>query len=206
MLQVIQQKPNRFQIITWLHKNLSLPGFEPAVCFFELDGNNKIRPRHIVGFDGITLEQLPPAKLEDNRPVSNVLREMKMVVYGEEELMIQNIQLTKESNDLSFRQSGITKWKSVVGIPIGTNKGYSILLQHDVTKIDFALEHLRLLEALLNTYENLVQVSSTIGANNNVDKNLLGRELTNRQKEILSLVEAGRTNLQIALHLGYTHS
>ena len=202
LIKVIQQKPNRLQLMTWIHKNISFPGYEPAVCFFELKDEDTIIPRHIVGFDGLTLEQLPPVKLEENRPASNVLREMKLVVYSEEELLGQNLILVKESQDLNFRNSEVTKWKSAAGIPIGANQGYSILFQIDVTKVDFAFENLRILESLLNAYESLVYSNSTTESTNS----LLGKNLTKRQEEILSQIRSDKTNLQIALDLGYSES
>ena len=202
LLHVIQQKPKRLQLITWLHKNLSIPNFEPAVCFFELDDDENIRPRAIVGLDGLTLEQLPSVKLEENRPVSNVLRDMKMAVYSKEDLASQNLQIVKESQNLSYRQSEVTKWESAVAIPVGSNKGYSFLFRHDITQIDSALEHLRLLEALLNTYESLVQTEAPTDSK----KPILGQDLTNRQEEIFKFIKLGKTNLQIALVLGYSES
>ena len=153
-----------------------MPGLEPAVCFFELEDDENIKPRVIVGLDGLTLEQLPPVRLEENRPVSNVLREMRMVIYGEEELATQNLQIIKETNDLSFRLTEFTKWKSVVGIPIGSNMGYSILFQIDITQFDFALENCKILESLLNAYESLVQKEAPTDSK----KPILGQELSNR--------------------------
>lgn len=179
-----------------------MPGLEPAVCFFELEDDENIKPRVIVGLDGLTLEQLPPVRLEENRPVSNVLREMRMVIYGEEELATQNLQIIKETNDLSFRLTEFTKWKSVVGIPIGSNMGYSILLQIDITQFDFALENCKILESLLNAYESLVQKEAPTDSK----KPILGQELSNRQEEIFKLIKLGKTNLQIALVLGYSES
>ena len=202
LLQVIQQQPKRLQLITWLHKNLSMPNYKPAVCFFELDDNENIRPRAIVGLDGLTLEQLPSVKLEENRPVSNVLRDMKMAVYSKEDLASQNLQIVKESLNLSYRQSEVTKWESAVAIPVGLNKGYSFLFRHDITQIDSALEYLRLLEALLNTYESLVQKEAPTDSK----KPILGQEFSNRQEEIFKLIKLGKTNLQIALVLGYSES
>ena len=202
LIQVIQQKPTRLQLMTWLHKNLSMPGYEPAVCFFELDADENIQPRNIVGLDDLTIEQLPPIKLEENRPASNVLREMKMVVYGEEELANQNLQIVKESKDLSYRSSGVTKWKAAVGIPIGFNKGYSLLFPIDITQFEFALENFRILESLLNSYETFVHSGSPTESK----KSTLGEPLTKRQEEILSQIRSGKTNMKIALDLGYSES
>ena len=126
----------------------------------------------------------------------------KLVVYSEEELLGQNLILVKESQDLNFRNSEVTKWKSAAGIPIGANQGYSILFQIDVTKVDFAFENLRILESLLNAYESLVYSNSTTESTNS----LLGKNLTKRQEEILSQIRSDKTNLQIALDLGYSES
>lgn len=202
LIQFIQQKPNRLQLMTWIHKNLSMPGFEPAVCFFELEDDEKIIPHNIVGLDNLTIDQLLAIKLDENRPASNVLREMKMAIYGEEELASQNLQIVIKDADLSYRNSEITKWKSAAAIPIGTNKGYSILFPIDVTQFDFALENFRILESLLNAYESLVYSVSPVESK----KSILGTSLTNRQDEILGLIKIGKTNLQIALDLGYSES
>ena len=202
LIQFIQQKPSRLELITWMHKNISMPGYEPAVCFFELVDDEKIIPRNIVGFDDRTLEQLPSVRLEENRPVSNVLREMKLVVYGEAELASQNLQLVKGRSDLSYRNSEVSKWKSAVGIPIGANKGYSILFQIDITQYEFALENLKILESLLNAYESLVHSALPVESKNEI----FGKSLTKRQEEIVTLIKLGKTNFQIAFDLGYSES
>ena len=150
----------------------------------------------------LTIDQLLAIKLDENRPASNVLREMKMAIYGEEELASQNLQIVIKDADLSYRNSEITKWKSAAAIPIGTNKGYSILFPIDVTQFDFALENFRILESLLNAYESLVYSVSPVESK----KSILGTSLTNRQDEILGLIKIGKTNLQIALDLGYSES
>ena len=188
--------------MTWLHKNLSMPGYEPAVCFFELDRDENIKARNIVGFDDLRIEQLPTIKLEENWPASNVLRGMKMVLYGEEELANQNFQIVKESSNLSYRIFEVTKWKSAAGIPIGLNKAYSLLFPIDITQFEFALENFKILESLLNAYESLVHSSSSVES----EKAKLGEPLTNRQEEILSQIKSGKTNMKIALDLGYSES
>ena len=58
------------------------------------------------------------------------------------------------------------------------------------------------MESLLNAYENLVHSASP----DDSKKSILGKNLTKRQEEILRHVNAGMTNIQIALVLGYSES
>ena len=202
LLEFLKNKPKRFQLLNWLHKNLSTEGQHLAICYFQLEDNLKIRPIHIIGIDELSINSLPLADINEDRPVSNVLREMKMLVYSAEELEKQNIKIAKDTGNLSFRNDNIMKWKSAVAIPIGFNRGYSFLFTYDITKIDNAFEHLKLFESILNLFES----SLSEPAISNVKTTIAGEKLSSRQELIVKMITEGKTNMQIGLALGYSES
>ena len=87
-------------------------------------------------------------------------------------------------------------------IPIGTHHGYSLLFSEDITQIEDYVLGLRTFEAILNLYEASLAEPQTITQ----PKEKLGEKLTERQVTIFEQIKLSKTNMQIALALGYSES
>ena len=187
-------------MVTWLSQ--SSPDNEVAVFFFELGKDDYLKQRYYTGIEDHILDPMPAIHLCDDRPASNALREMKMLAYSEADLKAQNKKLVILKENLSPRNQNIVNWRSAVVIPIGTHRGYSLLFTHDITKIEDYVVGLRTFEALLNLYEaSLAEPLPTMQP-----KEKFGEKLTARQETIFEQIKLAKTNMQIALALGYSES
>ena len=127
---------------------------------------------------------------------------MKMLAFSETNLKAQNRKLVTHYKNFSPQDQNFVKWRSSVVIPIGTHHGYSLLFSEDITQIEDYVLGLRTFEAILNLYEASLAEPQTITQ----PKEKLGEKLTERQVTIFEQIKLSKTNMQIALALGYSES
>ena len=197
----LKKRPNHQQIASWISaKAIKNSG----VFYYEMDSDGWIRVRAMAGFDEINLTSLPAKHLNDESEVSELFRRMKIISYSESQLKKKRLENSKKSGEDTFRKSKFYKWKSAVGIPIGSDKAYSILFQIDITLVDGFSSGLEILHAMLETYEEFSEEG--LNMQPRLVPTLKGTPLTSRQRVIVKMIEEGKTNSQIALSIGYSES
>ncbi len=197
----LKKRPNYQQITSWIsEKALN----HSAVFYYEMDSDGWIRTIASAGFEETSLANLPTIHITDEVPAALLLRRMKIIAFSEKELENLNLAISKLKRNLTFRSAEFKKWKSAIGIPIGSNKGYTILFQIDITQVDGFLTGLEILRSLLETYDEFANEGKSIKPI--LVSPLKDTPLTERQNQIVKLIENGKTNSQIKLVLGFSES
>lgn len=196
LIEFIQLKPHRAQLVHWLHENLQTQNTHPRVSFYELSEDGFIAIKHD------SSSKMPSNNnfkigIDEDFPAANVLRTQKMRLIGEKEFIKEFSTLSKFKNI-----SEIQKFRSVFAFPVSLNKGYSLLFENDVTLLESTNPFMTLLETIIKLYE----VTNYRDNSKDQVEDLYGQELTKRQHAILDLMKLGRTNLQIASHLKFSVS
>jgi DNA-binding CsgD family transcriptional regulator len=99
-------------------------------------------------------------------------------------------------------------WRSLVVFAVLNTYLVTITFQVQVPNDDTNQNYFSMLRTLLSVYLGNLESGNAIKHSNShrTKQDLLGRELTERQTEILELVREGLTNVSIAAKIGYSES
>ncbi len=192
-VNLIMSKPNHHTITAFLSEHLS-PDEQPcAVSFGVVKDDGYLEVVALAGYGDLDLSKVPAIHISQNRPSSIAIRNMKLTLFSKSEIA---------QFDWWQNKAFVEQWNSVVAIPVGADRVYMALFRSDLTQVDDYLSYLRLVQNLLEIHEGQqVHPKASKASFANAET-----QLTKRQDLIVGLIKEGKTNMQIALDLGYSES
>lgn len=161
----------------------------------EIDSSGFLIHKASFGFERKDLDQWQKLSLGLDIPITRAVTSNKCIVINSPEEFYGNYPVATELGAVG------TNWKSCIAIPVLPQGVYFLILDSKPKK-DPEFEHfLRAVGQLIMIYLNSIRNKKMV----NYAKGATG-ELTPRQKLILTFLEKGFTNPQIAQEIGYSES
>ena len=170
--------------------------FSPKSIFIgEIDSSGFINHKVSFGFEQRELDQWLRLSLGLDVPIAHAVTSNKCIIVNSPEDFYGNYPVASELGAVD------SNWKSCIAVPVLPHGVYFLILNIKPKK-DNEFEHfLRAVGRLIMIYLNAGKSNRVLAASSESSG-----ELTSRQKIILSYLEKGFTNPQIAQEIGYSES
>lgn len=191
-VNLITSRPNHHIITAFLSEHISPDKSSCAISYSVVNDDGYFEVVASAGYGNVDFSTIPKIHVSADRPASIALRSMKLTIFSKREL---------EKFDWWQNGKFVSQWNSLAVLPISTNKIYLVGFRTDITQIEDYLAYLRLVQDLLEINEggqNLVKTKPS--------REIYDNNLSKRQELIVDLIKEGKTNMQIALDLGYSES
>ena len=166
-----------------------------SIFIGEVDSAGFLNHKASFGFERKDLDQWQKLSLGLDIPITRAVTSNKCIIVNSPEEFYGNYPVATELGAVD------TNWKSCIAIPVLPQGVYFLILDSKPKK-DSEFEHfLRAVGQIMMIYLNSVKLNKA-----SVNSNGTSGELTSRQKIILSFLEKGFTNPQIAQEIGYSES
>lgn len=186
--------PTREQLVVFLSHNVCPKGELSGVCTAALDTNGEIHFEYFYGFNQ-SHKDMFSVKIMDDDPASEAMRTMKTSIINLHEVY-------REFSDAK-KLPGITDYGTAILLPTTSRRIYIFVFAEENSEFTSFHEYFACIRSILTFWEVFTE-SSRIKSIPKPD--LVGRDLTARQKHIFELITEGKTNAAIALILGYSES
>lgn len=161
----------------------------------EIDSAGFLNHKASFGFEKKDLDQWQKLSLGLEIPITRAVTSNKCIVVNSPEEFYGSYPVASELGAVDVN------WKSCISVPVLPHGVYFLILDSKPKK-DSEFEHfLRAVGQIMMIYINSGKSTKVSTASRKADA-----DLTPRQKIILSLLERGFTNPQIALEIGYSES
>jgi len=196
LFKFVSSVPSRNHLVAFLSECFCPAGERAGVSFSVLHDDGSIHCELSSGFANNEMLLGTRASLMQDRPGARALRSLDIIYLTLKDL-------DKKYDQFNFRELA-SDFSSALVIPIGISKMYGIAIQGDSSVVTGFKEYAECVRSLLESFEHLMQGSIPSGPLN--QKRSPSRELTERQKLIVAMIKAGKTNGNIAQELAYSES
>lgn len=194
IVDFLRHFPTREQLVVFLSSGVCPFGEVVGVCTGYLDNDGNINFEFSHGFNDLSHQKLK-VHISADDPTAETLRSMKTKVM--------NLHTVFKQYPKVIAPAGIADYGTGVGFPTTSRRIYIFAFVDEIERFENMSEYFECLRSILTFWETL-QESRSI---KEVSKpKLLEAALTQRQERILELINNGKTNAMIAVHLGYSES
>lgn len=195
IVDYLLKSSSRHQILAFLCENIDPFGELCSGLASHLDGDGFLQVESKYGWS-TNIPDPPPIHINDDFPRSLSLRTMRTT--------IANIERDSKKFAATTAVELIAgEYKTSVSIPASHSVVYGFMFQTEMDKFDYFPAYIECIRSILVHWEHTNSLETRTSLARPI---LTGNDLTNRQELILAMIREGKTNLSIAISMGYSES